>query len=78
MAIWKKAITKIGVKNVAGLDVKMPNSAVKMVDKMRRSHRGSRHFSEAPTMGAVVLNSNDSGKLESKPTLEMPFLLAEP
>lgn len=78
MAIWKKVMTKTGVKNVAALDVKIPKSAVKMVDKISRSHRGSRHFWEALTIDAVVLNSNDSGKLESKPILEMPFLLAEP
>jgi hypothetical protein len=69
---------KIGAKNVAGLDVNRANNAVKMVDRIRRSHRGSLHFSEALMTPAVWLNSKDNGKLESKPTLEMPFLLMEP
>jgi hypothetical protein len=43
MAIWKKTMTKRGAKKVRGLDVKRANRAVKMVDRMRRSHRGSRH-----------------------------------
>ena len=78
MAIWKKVMMKIGVRNVAGLEVNSANRAVKIVDRTRRFHRGSRHFPEALTTSAVWLNSNDNGKLESKPTLDIPFLLTEP
>jgi ABC-type taurine transport system substrate-binding protein len=72
MAIWKKTMTKIGPKKVAGLDVNKEKTAVKTVDKARRFHRGSLHFSEALTTGPVLLKPNDKGKLELNATLEMP------
>lgn len=78
MAIWKKTMTKIGAKNVAGLDVKSENRAVKIVDNMRSFHRGSRHLLEALVTTSVRLKSNDKGKLESNPTLEIPFRLLAP
>ena len=35
MAIWKKVMMKIGVKNVAGLEVNSANRVVKIVDRTR-------------------------------------------
>ena len=78
MAIWKKTMMKMGAKKVTGLDVKTANSAVKIVDRMRRSHLGSRHWSEAFTTCEDWLNTKDRGKAESKPTLEIPCRLTAP
>lgn len=78
MATWKYVMMKMGAKNVAGCEVKREKTQVMTIDKARRFQRGSRHFPEALITCSLRLKSNDMGKLESKPTLEMPFRVAEP
>lgn len=75
MPVWKKRIVKTGKKKGAGEVVKMPNRAVKMVERVSRFQRGSWHCAEALE---VVLKEKDMGKEESNGTLEMPLRRALP
>jgi hypothetical protein len=54
-----------GAKKVAGCVVSRPKSAVKMVERMSRFQRGSRHFFESADMAADSRKSKAIGKLES-------------
>jgi hypothetical protein len=63
----------MGAKNATGLDVKRPNRAVKIVDRMSRFHLGSRHFCAADAIASDCRKSNAIGKLASVPTLLIPF-----
>jgi hypothetical protein len=68
----------MGTKKVRGVLVKSEKKAVKMVDKIRRSQRGSRHLEAAVMTAWSCSKTKESGKLELKPTLVMPFLDIEP
>lgn len=65
MPTWKNMMAKIGAKKDAGLDVKIPKSAVKMVDRMSRFQRGSRHSFESVEIASDCKKSKDMGKLVS-------------
>jgi hypothetical protein len=68
----------MGTKKVRGVLVKSEKNAVKMVDSVRRSQRGSRHLAAELLTAWSCSNTKDSGKLELKPTLEIPYRSTEP
>jgi hypothetical protein len=48
------------------------------VERMRRSHRGSRHLLAELRTGSLRLKPKDIGKLELKLTLSIPLRSMEP